>query len=417
MKKNPFLTKFLTVVPSVCVILCAIFAVMENAVAENAPTEEAPFRVGIIGTDTSHVPAFVKLFNATDAEGDYKKVEIVAAVKGGMPDNESSWGRKDRYATEIASQGVTIYETIEEMLPHVDGVMVESVDGRLHLEMVRPVLEAGKPVFIDKPMAGNLWEVLEIFRIAEEKNVPVFSASSLRYSAGMQEVRNASPYGETHGVDAWSPCHLNEKHPDFYWYGIHGVETLFTMMGPGCVSVSRTSTPNYDLAVGLWENGKIGTFRGIRAGSAPYGGMVFGSKGVNFAGKYDGYKPLADEICKFFLTGKSPIDPRETLEIMAFMTAADASKAQNGAHVTLESVITEAKAQKVQTFTVTLSENGTVRLDGKMLKVEELAKTLTKNTPEAYYRVILDNTAGALDETLQNVLVNLGDAVLVRYLY
>lgn len=375
------------------------------------------FRLGIIGTDTSHVPAFVKLFNDPNAEGDYQKFQVVGAYKGGMPDNESSWSRKDGYANDIAPLGVKVYDTIEEMLANVDGVLIESVDGRPHLEFAKPVIAAGKPFFVDKPMAGNLWEVLEIFRLAEEKNVPFFSASSLRYSEGMRRVREDSPFGETHGVDAWSPCHLNEFHPDFYWYGIHGVETLFTMMGPGCVSVSRTSTPNYDVAVGVWENGKIGVFRGQRAGAQPYGGMVFGSKGADLAGKYDGYKPLCDEICKFFLTGKTPIEPRETLEIMAFMTAADVSKTLNGQHVTLESVIEEAKNLNAQTFTVTLGDADAITIDGKPVTLEELGKTLTEPNAQTYYRVILENPAGVSGEKLTAVLKGLGAATLVRYIY
>ncbi len=375
------------------------------------------FRLGIIGTDTSHVPAFTKLFNDPNAEGDYQKLEIVGAVKGGMPDNESSWSRKDKYAEEIEPLGVTIYETIESMLPHVDGVLVESVDGRPHLEFARPVIAAGKPLFIDKPMAGNLWEVIEIFRLASEKNVPIFSASSLRYSAGIRKIREDSPLGQTHGVEAWSPCSLNEHHPDFYWYGIHGVETLFTMMGAGCVSVSRTSTPNYDLAVGVWADGRIGSFRGIRAGTAPYGGVVFGSKGVDFAGKYDGYKPLCDEICRFFLTGKAPFDSRETLEIMAFMSAADVSKSRNGAHVTLESVIEESKNLTVRTFNVKLTNEGRITLDGKSVSLEELTAALRKPNDKTYYRVILENCSQLEGEALAPVLNGLGDAVLVRYVH
>lgn len=397
--------------------LTSVFADAAASVSTAEPADTSVIRLGIIGTDTSHVPAFVKLFNAPNAEGDYQKLEITAAVKGGMPDNESSWSRKDQYPQDIVPFGVKIYATIEEMLPHVDGVLIESVDGRPHLEFARPVIAAGKPLFIDKPMAGNLWETLEIFRLAEEKNVPLFSASSLRYSASIQEVRNASPYGETHGIAAWSPCHLNECHPDFYWYGIHGVETLFTMMGgAGCVSVSRTSTPNYDLAVGVWNDGRIGTFRGIRAGSAPYGGMVFGSKGVNIAGKYDGYKPLCDQICTFFLTGKSPIDPQETLEIMAFMSAADASKAQNGAHVTLESVIESAKALKVRTFSVKLAADGKLQLDGNDISLTDLNAKLRLPDTRSYYRVIFENL-GTDDSARDAVLQNLGDAVLVRYIY
>ncbi|MDO4570296.1 MAG: Gfo/Idh/MocA family oxidoreductase [Planctomycetia bacterium] len=382
-------------------------------------TTAEEFRLGIIGTDTSHVPAFVKLFNDPNAEGLYQKYEIVAAYKGGMPDNPSSWDRKDKYAEDIQNFGVKIFDSIESMLPHVDGILLESVDGRPHLEFARPALEAKKPIFIDKPMGGNLQEVLEIFRLARENETPVFSASSLRYSEGMQKIRTQSPLGKTHGVDAWSPCALNEKHPDFYWYGVHGVETLFTMMGPGCVSVSRTHSEKYDVAVGLWEDGRIGLFRGIRAGSAPYGGVVFGDKKVEFAGKYDGYKPLADVICLFFESGVAPIEERETTEIFAFMSAADVSKTRNGASVTLEEVLEAARQKEFKTFTLSLDESGTWTLDGNATTLDEARKTMTLPTDAAtlYYRVILKKAPNAPHEEAMKALDYFGDAVFVRYDY
>lgn len=164
------------------------------------------FRLGIIGTDTSHVPAFVKLFNDPNAEGDYQKFQVVGAYKGGMPDNESSWSRKDGYANDIAPLGVKVYDTIEEMLANVDGVLIESVDGRPHLEFAKPVIEAGKPFFIDKPMAGNLWEVIEIFRLAEEKNVPFFprhrSATARGCAGCARTVRSARRTAWTPGAPA-----------------------------------------------------------------------------------------------------------------------------------------------------------------------------------------------------------------------
>jgi len=92
------------------VFLASLFAfasVFANDASDSeAPSESSVIRLGIIGTDTSHVPAFVKLFNDPNAEGDYQKLEITAAVKGGMPDNESSWSRKDQYAQNIEPFGV-----------------------------------------------------------------------------------------------------------------------------------------------------------------------------------------------------------------------------------------------------------------------------------------------------------------------
>src|SRR5690606_13923453 len=150
-------------------------------------------------------------------------------------------------------------------------------------------------------------------------------ASSLRYSPGIAEMAQGK-LGDVIGCAAYSPCSLEEHHPDFFWYGVHGVETLFTIMGPGCESVTRVQTPDAALAAGVWKGRRIGTFRGIRKGAADYGATVFGTKGIGPSGGYGGYEPLVVEICKFFKTGKAPTTPAETIEIFAFMEAADESK-------------------------------------------------------------------------------------------
>jgi predicted dehydrogenase len=239
--------------------------------------------------------------------------------------------------------GVEIVDTIEELCQKVDGVLLESVDGRPHLKQARPVIAAKKPLFIDKPMAGSLADVLEIFRLAEENNVPCWSSSSLRYSPGIVEMKKTNSVGDILGCDAYSPCSLNEHHPDLYWYGVHGVEILYAVMGTGCQSVRRVQTPDYEFVVGIWEGGRIGTYRGLRKGRHDYGATVFGSKSIIQAGKYGGYEPLVDEIIKFFKTGNIPVPKEETIEIFAFMSAADESKAKGGAAVSIPETIENAR--------------------------------------------------------------------------
>ena len=398
-------------------ISCSLFAQAQEA----SPV----FRLGIIGTDTSHVPAFVGCFNDPNAEGLYKKYEITGAYKGGMPDNPSSWDRVEKYATEISTKGVKIYSQLPELLANVDGILLEDVDGRPHWEFARQVIDAGKPLFIDKPMAGNLIDALDIFRRAEEKNVPIFSASSLRYSEGMQTIRNQSPLGETFGVDAWSPCSLNPQHPDFYWYGIHGVETLFTMMGAGCVSVSRTSAPDCDVAVGLWDNGRIGSFRGIRKGNGGYGAFVFGAKGKAEAGKYDGYKPLCDQICAFFEKGKPEFDRQETIEILAFMTAADVSKKLDGKHVKLADVIDWAKNAAVKTFVLKIQPDGSCLIDDQPIERDQIQNKVAlpadNSDPLTGYktlnRVIIHKDPAAPQSVADEIIAQLGSATFSGYYY
>jgi predicted dehydrogenase len=309
--------------------------------------EPAPLKAGIIGLDTSHVLAFTKVLNNPQAKGVLARVRVVAAYPGGSPDVPESRDRVQGFTRQMRDEfKVEIVDSIDALLRKVDVVLLESVDGRPHLQQALPVLKARKRMFIDKPVAGSLADAVEIYRLAREYDTPVFSSSSLRFSPGILGMRNDPKVGAVLGCGAFGPCHLEPHHPDLFWYGIHTVETLFTIMGPGCVSVTRVHSRDTDFVTGTWKDGRVGTFRGIRSGKADYGATVFGSKGIAPSGGYGGYEPLVVEICKFFLDGKPPVDPEETLEIYAFMEAADESKRQDGAPVTLESVLARARQAK-----------------------------------------------------------------------
>ncbi len=304
--------------------------------------EKDTLRAGIIGLDTSHAPAFTKLLNGPEGVGDLAGVKIVAAYPGGSQDIPASRDRVQGFTDTVKGLGVEIVDSIDALLGKVDVVLIESVDGRPHLAQATPVLKAKKRLFIDKPIAASLADAQEIFRIAQENDTPVFSSSSLRFSSGIRNMTSDDRVGKVLGAEARSPCTLEEHHPDLFWYGIHGVESLFTIMGPGCERVTRVNTKGTDFVVGVWKDGRLGTYRGIREGAAGYGATVFGSKGVVPSGGFEGYKPLVVEIVKFFKTGKVPVSPQETLEIIAFMEAADESKRQGGSPVTIESVMSKA---------------------------------------------------------------------------
>lgn len=316
---------------------------------EAAKSEESvkTIRIGIIGLDTSHATAFAKLLNDPKAEADVANCKVVAAYPKGSPDIESSVTRVPGYTEQLKELGVEIVDSIPALVEKVDCVLLETNDGRPHLEQVLPVLKAGKPCFIDKPIAGSLSDAIAILELAKHYKVPVFSSSSLRYVPGAQDAR-AGKLGKVLGCDAYSPASLEKTHPDLFWYGIHGVELLFTTMGPGCQSVTRVQSSGMEQVTGTWSDGRIGTFRGIREGKSGYGGTVFTDQGISQLGSYPGYRPLVVEFVKMFRTGDVPIDPKETLEIYAFMEAADESKRQNGAPVTLESVMKRASEEAAE---------------------------------------------------------------------
>jgi hypothetical protein len=317
------------------VLSLLILIVLANA---GAWAQSEPIRVGIIGLDTSHVTAFTALLNDPSNPNHVPGARVVAAYKGGSPDVESSATRIDRFTAELQTKWkVELVGSIEELCQKVDAVLLESVDGRPHLAQVRPVLAARKKVFIDKPFAGNYRDAREIVRLARESGTPFFSTSSLRFVAELQEMKKSEKLGTMLGAFTFSPSPTEPHHPDLFWYGIHGVEMLFTLMGAGCESVTRVHTAGADVVVGRWKDGRTGTFRGIREGKTDYGAIAFGSKSVipsSVPMKVD-YRGLVVEIVKFFQTGVPPVSPEETLEIMAFMEAADLSKARSGQPVNL----------------------------------------------------------------------------------
>ena len=306
-----------------------------------AQTQSMQKKIGIIGLDTSHSIAFTKLLNAADKDPELEGYIVVAAYPHGSPDIESSVSRIPRYTEEIKGMGVHIVESIDELLEIVDVVLLETNDGRPHYEQVLPVLEAQKPVFVDKPMAGSLEDVVRIFQAANSYNVPIFSSSSLRFMENAQAIRNGK-IGRVVGADTYSPAILEPTHPDLFWYGIHGVETLFTVMGTDCEMVQRISTDSTDIVVGTWKDGRIGTFRGIRQGDHGYGGTAFGENEIHEIGPYNGYESLVMAIVQFFETGTPPVTQEETLEIYAFMEAADESKRRGGIPIKLETVLNRA---------------------------------------------------------------------------
>jgi predicted dehydrogenase len=292
-------------------------------------------RIGIIGLDTSHAVAFTKTLNAADVLPEYKGYKVVAAYPKGSNDIKSSVDRIPGYIEEVKKHGVEIVNSINDLLKKVDFVLLETNDGRLHLEQALPVLKAGKRMFIDKPVAASVADAKAIFEASKKYNTPVFSSSSLRYIDGIEDI-NQGKIGKVLGAHTYSPAAFEKTHPDFFWYGIHGVEILFTLMGTGCKSVSRVHTPDADEVVGVWEDNRIGTFRGTRNGKSEYGATVFGEKATVNLGKFKGYNPLLVQIINFFESGTVPVKPEETLEICAFMEAADASKAREGKSVLLE---------------------------------------------------------------------------------
>jgi GFO/IDH/MocA oxidoreductase family protein len=290
-------------------------------------------RAGIIGTDTSHVPAFTAAFQAHPEW----KIKVVAAFKGGSPDLPTSANRVEGFAKTIQEKhGVEIVESIQALLARVDVVLLESVDGRPHLAQVTPVLKARKRVFVDKPLAASLEDARRILQIARETRTPLFSSSSARFHTDIARLRDNPGVGKVTKVQASYTLSPLPFHPDLYFYGIHGVEALYAVMGTGCVTVSRRIEGDTDITTGKWKDGRVGVYYGLlKTGEKLPVIRIWGDKGTTESSGPEGYAGLVKAIAEFFHTGRPPVIPAQTLEVFEFMTAAQLSKERGGAEVPL----------------------------------------------------------------------------------
>jgi predicted dehydrogenase len=341
-------------------LLAVIAASVSLCAAEVASAQNTrPVRIGVLGLDNYQGLAYTQLFNDPKASGDLAGLRVVAAFPAAASaDIPESVDSLPKWKAEIVKQGVKLVASVDELLQNCDAVMIMSLDGRKHLEQATPVLMAGKRLYIGRPLAASLADAVAIMRLAEKTKTPCWTSSQHRFSPGFIGMRNHPEVGRVLGCDVYGGCPTEPHHAEFYWHAVHSIETLYTIMGPGCESVRCTSTPFAEAITGVWTDGRVGTYRGIKKGELKYSATVFGDKGVSVAGiyghgvpvngvvptndKYMGYEGIAIEMAKFFKGGPAPVNAAETLEIFAFMEAAHESKRQKGAAVRVADVLEKA---------------------------------------------------------------------------
>lgn len=304
-------------------------------------TEE--LKIAVIGLDTSHAPLFAELLNNPDHPHHVRGGKVTAAYPGGSPDFELSIGRVDKFTAEVRdNSGVPIVQSIQEAAENADAILLLSVDGRVHLEQFRQIVPYGKPVFIDKPFAVTTRDAKAIYGLAQEHGIPLMSCSSVRWSEGLGRALDSADQGNIIGVDTYGPMELQSTQPGFYWYGIHAADMLYRSMGKGCKEVTVTTNADHDLAVGVWEDGRVGTLRGNRKGNRRFGALIHREQGTEHVDVYADGKPyyasMLEEVIRMFQTGAAPIDMTETLEVIAFLEAANESR-ETGRTVKLDTGI------------------------------------------------------------------------------
>lgn len=299
-------------------------------------------RLGIIGLDTSHGVEFPRRLNLPNHPDHIPGAHVVAALPAASADMPMSRDRINGFTATVRDElGVRIVSTVDELLAEIDAVMILSLDGRPHLEQVRSVLAAGKPVFLDKPVAASLADTVRIYQEAEAAGVPLFSASAVRWYPGVMEVANAQIDGIS-GAISYGPAPQQPEHPRLFFYGIHPTEALFTVLGEGCETVAAMATEAATVATAQWRGGRLGTLYAMHTWPAEYKVTLLGKDQIVEQRSGGDYTPLVCQIVQFFRTRVPPVCAEQTLEIYAFMEAADESLRQGGRPICVHDVLLAA---------------------------------------------------------------------------
>jgi hypothetical protein len=159
----------------------------------------------------------------------------------------------------------------------------------------------------------------------------MMSCSSLRYAESLESALADNSLGKIVAVDIFGPMAIEPSQGGFFWYGIHGVEMVNRVMGRGCKSVRATTTDAQDAITATWPDGRIATIHGLRGAHHKFGLTMHREKGFHqvdcAAGKRSWYASLLDAIMRSLPTGKSDVDPKDTLEVIRFIEAANQSRA------------------------------------------------------------------------------------------
>jgi predicted dehydrogenase len=294
-------------------------------------------RIGLIGLDTSHAPAFAKLLNDASHPHHVEGGRVVAAFPGGSPDFGLSWNRVESFTAQVRDEsGASILDSPAAVAQACDAIILSSVDGRVHLKQFQEIAPFGKPVFIDKPFATTSTDARAMAALAQKHNIPLMSASILRYGQPLIEALAGAE--SLIGADCSGPMDLEETQPGLFWYGIHSVEMLYAALGQGCERVTAVTTPDSEFVTGVWKDGRIGTVRGYRGGKKSFGALLHSPSTSRFVDVMTHPKPayagLLENVLKMFHTRQAPIAIEETLEIVRFLEAANQSR-QSGETVSL----------------------------------------------------------------------------------
>ncbi len=290
-------------------------------------------KVGIVGLD-GHGPVFTQQVNGAAQAVQGLRVEAAWPYPSAM----ISGKQLAKNVETVRKLGVAIVTNPEELAAGVDGILILHDDGSKHLELARMFADKGKPLFVDKPLEASVAKARALLNLCRKHGGKVFSASSLRFTPEMQKVLADKKGGRILSAMTYSPFSLRPTMPGWIYYAIHAVEPLYALLGSGCRDVRCVDHEHGPVAIGTWKDGRLGIARGIRKGVHGYGFTVWKEKKTQTAtiDVEKIYQELLKQIKKFFETGKPPVPSEESIEVIAFMEAANKSMTKGGRPVMVQ---------------------------------------------------------------------------------
>jgi len=281
-------------------------------------------KVGIIGLDTSHSIEFVRRMQAPDCPQD-QKIEGMRAISClRFPSPFQTEPDQDKRQAQLEQWGVKVTKNLGEVLNGVDAIMLEINDPSLHLQYFKKVMDAGKPVFLDKPPADNLKNAREIFNLAEKKKLKMFSASSLR--VGPQVIQMAKEISQPKIAMSIGPLGRAPAGSSVIWYGVHAVEMLQEIIGTGAKKVLAKKDFLGVTAIIEYADNRRGIVQ-LNEGDYRYSILAQNEKQMQFLNVDTSrlYTDLLKEIKEFFKGGEPPVSFEESLEVQAILDAIEES--------------------------------------------------------------------------------------------
>lgn len=211
------------------------------------------FKIGLIGSDSSHADRFAEIINVKD-HPTY------------LPDTGAAitaiWGAEAERTQQVAQNGQidTIVQEPSAMLGQVDAVFCVTRHGSTHLELVRPYIEAGVPTFVDKPLTVDSTEAATLLDLAARHKTPLTSFSTVRFATSVQEyVQSLDAIGDIRAAVYSGPATRRNPYGGVAFYAIHCIELMLMLQGTGVQSVEATEGPHITGQDGS-RNGNISAF-------------------------------------------------------------------------------------------------------------------------------------------------------------